>query len=40
MLDEWNRTKRAPQHAAWLHDGTNPFNKASVTKISPEGTEQ
>ena len=22
MLDEWDRTKRAPQHAAWLHDGT------------------
>jgi catechol-2,3-dioxygenase len=19
MLDEWNRTKRAPRHAAWLH---------------------
>ncbi|MEH6609165.1 MAG: VOC family protein [Halioglobus sp.] len=19
MLEEWNRTKRAPQHAAWLH---------------------
>ena len=27
MLEEWNRTKRAPQHAAWLHakefDGEN-----------------
>ena len=22
MLDEWDRTKKAPQHAAWLHDGT------------------
>lgn len=21
MLDEWNRTKRAPRHAAWLHHG-------------------
>ena len=20
MLEEWNRTKRAPQHAAWLHE--------------------
>jgi lactoylglutathione lyase len=19
MLDEWSRTKRAPQHAAWMH---------------------
>lgn len=22
MLDEWDRTKKAPSHAAWLHDGT------------------
>ena len=22
MLDEWTRTKRAPQHAAWMHDGS------------------
>jgi len=21
MLDEWSRTKKAPTHAAWLHDG-------------------
>lgn len=21
MLDEWDRTKKAPQHAAWLHSG-------------------
>lgn len=21
MLEEWSRTKRAPRHAAWLHDG-------------------
>lgn len=27
MLEEWNATKRAPTHAAWLHDGT--FNKGS-----------
>ena len=20
MLDEWDRTKRAPKHAAWMHD--------------------
>jgi hypothetical protein len=19
MLEEWSRTKRAPQHAAWMH---------------------
>jgi catechol 2,3-dioxygenase-like lactoylglutathione lyase family enzyme len=23
MLEEWSRTRRAPQHAAWLHDGSN-----------------
>ncbi|MCB9693321.1 MAG: VOC family protein [Alphaproteobacteria bacterium] len=22
MLEEWSRTRRAPQHARWLHDGT------------------
>jgi lactoylglutathione lyase len=22
MLDEWTRTKRAPRHAAWMHDGS------------------
>lgn len=22
MIDEWSETKRAPRHAAWLHDGT------------------
>ena len=23
MLDEWSRTKRAPRHAAWLHEKVN-----------------
>jgi catechol 2,3-dioxygenase-like lactoylglutathione lyase family enzyme len=22
MIEEWSRTKRAPKHAAWMHDGT------------------
>ncbi len=22
MLDEWSRTKQAPKHAAWMHDGS------------------
>lgn len=22
MLDEWDRTKKAPQHARWMHDGS------------------
>ncbi|MCH7742577.1 MAG: VOC family protein [Proteobacteria bacterium] len=24
MLEEWSKTKRAPQHAAWLHNKTFP----------------
>jgi lactoylglutathione lyase len=24
MLDEWALTKRAPKHAAWMHDGSMP----------------
>ncbi len=23
MLDEWSQTKRAPKHAAWMHDGSH-----------------
>ncbi len=23
MLDEWSRTKQAPKHAAWMHDGSH-----------------
>jgi len=23
MLEEWSRTRRAPQHAAWTHDGSH-----------------
>ncbi len=23
MLEEWSRTKRAPSHAAWMHDGSH-----------------
>ena len=24
MLNEWDRTKQAPQHARWMHDGSAP----------------
>lgn len=24
MLEEWSRTKKAPRHAAWMHDGGEP----------------
>jgi glyoxylase I family protein len=23
MIEEWSQTKKAPQHAAWLHDDTH-----------------
>lgn len=23
MLEEWSKTKKAPQHAAWMHDGSH-----------------
>ena len=23
MLEEWDKTKRAPKHAAWMHDGSH-----------------
>jgi len=23
MLDEWSKTRRAPKHAAWMHDGSH-----------------
>lgn len=23
MLEEWSKTKRAPKHAAWMHDGSH-----------------
>jgi lactoylglutathione lyase len=22
MIQEWSRTRRAPKHAAWMHDGS------------------
>jgi len=33
MLAEWDRTKRAPKHAAWLHDGSGfpPATNATET---------
>lgn len=27
MLNEWAQTKRAPQHARWVHDGTEPTDE-------------
>jgi len=26
MLEEWSRTRRAPRHAAWMHDGSAVSN--------------
>jgi catechol 2,3-dioxygenase-like lactoylglutathione lyase family enzyme len=30
MIDEWDKTKRAPQHAAWLHNTDHKFDKEAV----------
>ena len=30
MIEEWNQTKKAPNHAAWLHDGA--FNAGEIKK--------
>ena len=30
MIEEWNQTKKAPNHAAWLHDGS--FNAGEIKK--------
>jgi lactoylglutathione lyase len=27
MLEEWSRTKKAPKHAAWMHDGSYAAGK-------------
>jgi len=27
MIDVWDKTKQAPQHAAWLHDGSFKASK-------------
>ena len=35
MLEEWNRTKRAPRHAAWLHSGRS--DAAAAGGAAPTG---
>ncbi len=31
MIDEWDKTKKAPKHAAWLHDGSfKKFEKGNL----------
>ena len=46
MLEEWSRTKRAPKHAAWLHeprDGSAPApssSPSSSSNSSPNNTPQ
>lgn len=32
MLEEWAKTKRAPEHARWMHDGTVEPDYAKVEK--------
>ena len=33
MLDEWDRTKKAPQHAAWLHEKARAAHAAAKARI-------
>jgi catechol-2,3-dioxygenase len=30
MLEEWNRTKKAPRHAAWLHEKARAAHAAKT----------
>ncbi len=33
MLEEWSRTKKAPQHAAWLHEKARGGHAAATTRL-------
>lgn len=33
MLEEWSRTKKAPQHAAWLHEKARAAHEAERTRL-------
>lgn len=33
MLEEWDRTKKAPQHAAWLHEKARAAHAAAKTRL-------
>jgi catechol 2,3-dioxygenase-like lactoylglutathione lyase family enzyme len=33
MLEEWSRTKKAPQHAAWLHEKARAAHQASKARL-------
>ena len=34
MLDEWSKTKRAPKHAAWMHEKEFDINQAKSSHDS------
>ncbi len=33
MLEEWSRTKKAPQHAAWLHEKARASHSAAKARL-------
>jgi len=38
MLEEWSRTRRAPRHAAWLHERVNAarqIERTDATESTP-----
>ena len=39
MLEEWSRTRRAPQHARWMHDGTYTRGRRAGVGGSKQGGE-
>ena len=36
MLEEWARTRRAPQHARWMHDGSYPAPASASQDPTPQ----
>jgi hypothetical protein len=33
MLEEWSRTKKAPNHAAWLHEKARAAHAAAKSRL-------
>lgn len=39
MLEEWSRTKQAPRHAAWMHDGSHSVRPQATAASATEGLQ-
>src|SRR5262249_25378736 len=40
MLEEWSHTKKAPQHAAWLHEKARATHAAAKARLGEEDVAQ